>query len=133
VNSSTSPGPGLNRPSRYARLARWSANFVGSPTAAFVLLGLLVGWLVVGALSDWARWWELVVTVGFPFLTLGLLMLLQHTQTHGNLALHLKLDEIIRTQHGASDELLRAEEASEEDLERYRERKLNSTFAERSP
>jgi low affinity Fe/Cu permease len=60
-------------------------------------------------------------------------MLLQHTQTHGNLALHLKLNEIIRTQQGASDELMRAEEASEEDLERYREWKLNSRFADRSP
>jgi low affinity Fe/Cu permease len=126
-------GPGQRPPTRYARLARWAAGFVGSPVAAFVLLGMLVGWIVVGARYDWAKWWELVVTIGFPFLTLGLLMLLQHTQTHGNLALHLKLDEIIRTQQGASDELLRAEEASDEDLERYRERKLNSTFAERSP
>jgi low affinity Fe/Cu permease len=123
----------MQPPGTYARLARWSADFAGSPAAAFVLLALLVGWLVFGAMADWPRWWELVVTVGFPFLTLGLLMLLQHTQTHGNLALHLKLDEIIRTQQGASDELLRAEEASEEDLERYRERKLNSTLAERSP
>ena len=133
MNTTVSPGPGVKPLGRYARLARWSANFVGSPTAAFTLLGLLVSWLVVGGLADWARWWELVVTIGFPFLTLGLLMLLQHTQTHGNLALHLKLDEIICAQQGASDELLRAEEASEEDLERYRERKLNSTFAERSP
>ena len=123
----------MKQPTRYARLARWAAGFVGSPVAASVLLGMFVAWLVVGVRYDWARWWELVVTIGFPFLTLGLLMLLQHTQTHGNLALHLKLDEIIRTQHGASDELMRAEEASEEDLERYRERKLNSTFAERSP
>jgi low affinity Fe/Cu permease len=133
VNASTSPGPGIKQPSRYARLARWAADFAGSPAAGFVLLGMFVAWLVVGVMSDWARWWELVVTVGFPFLTLGLLMLLQHTQTHGNLALHLKLDEIICAQQGASDELLRAEEASDEDLERYRERKLNSTFAERRP
>jgi low affinity Fe/Cu permease len=126
-------GPGMKPPSRYARLARWAADFAGSPAAAFVLLAMCAAWLVVGAISDWARWWELVVTVGFPFVTLGLLMLLQRTQTHGNLALHLKIDEIICAQQGASDELLRAEEASEEDLERYRERKLNSRFAERSP
>jgi low affinity Fe/Cu permease len=126
-------GPGQRPPTRYARLARWAAGFVGSPVAAFEMLGMHVGRIVVGAPNDGAQWWELVVTIGFPFLTLGLLMLLQHTQTHGNLALHLKLDEIIRTQQGASDELMRAEEASEEDLERYREWKLNSRFADRSP
>lgn len=128
-----SPGPGQHAPGHYARLARWVADAAGSPIAAIALLAAFAAWVVVGARADYPRWWELVITVGFPFLTLALLIVLQHTQTHGNLALQIKLDEMIRSQRGASDEVVQAEDASEEDLERYRERKANSRVAERSP
>jgi low affinity Fe/Cu permease len=114
------PAPGARPPTLYARLARWLADATGSPVAAGILVVAFVVWLFVGVSTDYPRWWELVITVGFPFLTLGLLIVIQHTQTHGNQALHLKLDEIIGAQQGASDDVLQAEQASAEDLEEYR-------------
>jgi low affinity Fe/Cu permease len=54
-----------------------------------------------------------------------MVFLIQNTQNRDSLALHLKLDEIIRAMDKADDELIRAEDESEEDLtelkERYRE------------
>jgi low affinity Fe/Cu permease len=119
-SASLPPAPGARPPTRYARLARWLADATGSPVAAGVLVVAFVVWIVLGASTGYPRWWELVVTVGFPFLTLGLLIVVQHTQTHGNQALHLKLDEIICAHQGASDDVLQAEQASAEDLEEYR-------------
>ena len=74
-------------------------------------------WLVVGFVWEFPRWWELVVTVGFPFLTLLVLALIQHTQHHDSNAIELKLDELLVSLDPASDAMVRIEEASEDDLE----------------
>jgi len=84
-------------------------------------------WLAVGAAAGYPRWWELVITVGFPFLTLFLLALVQHTQNHESNAIELKLDELLASVEPASDAMMRIEEASEEDVER-----LQGHFGERS-
>lgn len=110
----------MSPPTRYARTARWLAHAAGSPIAAAILVVGFVVWLVIGYRTDYPRWWELAVTIGLPFVTLGLLIVIQHTQMHGNQALHVKLDEIICAHEGTSDEVLRAEEASAEDLANYR-------------
>jgi low affinity Fe/Cu permease len=52
---------------------------------------------------------------------LALLALVQHTQNHDSNAIELKLDELIASLEGPSDEMLRVEEASERDLEHLQE------------
>lgn len=85
------------------------------------MLGVFgIAWLVVGAVSGFPRWWEVVITVGFPFLTLLLLALIQHTQNHDSNAIELKLDELLVALDPASDAMVRIEEASEDDLEMLR-------------
>jgi low affinity Fe/Cu permease len=58
------------------------------------------------------------VTAGVPFITLLLLVFLQHTQEHDNRATQLKLDELIRASTRASNSMMTVEDASHEDLER---------------
>jgi low affinity Fe/Cu permease len=64
--------------------------------------------------------------MGFPFLTLLLLALIQHSQNHDSKAIGLKLDELLASLDSPSDAMVRVEEASEEDLqmlqEHFRER-----------
>lgn len=135
------PTAGGTPPTRFALAARRISEATGSGAAAGLLLVAFVAWLLVGVATDYPRWWELVVTVGFPFLTLALLIVIQHTQTHANHAIHLKLDEIIAAHDDASDEMVGLEEASQEDLAVLRSRrsresaqtKSNSRFAARRP
>lgn len=108
-------------PSRYGVMSRRLTRWAGSWQWVAGLLVLFVCWVVVGALSGLPRWWELSVTVGFPFLTLVLLALVQHSQNHDSNAIELKLDELIASLDGPSDAMLRVEEASEDDLERLQE------------
>lgn len=108
-------------PSRYGAASRALTRWAGSLCYVLVLLGGAGAWLVVGALTAFPRWWEVVVTVGFPFLTLVLLALVQHSQNHDSNAIELKLDELIASLDGPSDAMLRVEEASENDLERLQE------------
>jgi low affinity Fe/Cu permease len=77
-----------------------------------------LAWLGWGAAVGYPRWWELIVTVGVPFITLLLLVFLQHTQQHDNRAIQLKLDELIRASTRASNSMMTVEDASHEDLGR---------------
>ena len=109
------------RPSPYARAARRLTHWAGSVQWVAALAGIFVAWVVVGGFTDFPRWWEVVVTVGFPFLTLAVLALVQHTQNHDSNAIELKLDELIASLDGPSEHMLRVEEASESDLEHLQE------------
>ena len=115
-----SPRP-FTRTSR--RLTRWLGSLRWVLTLGLVVLL----WLAVGITFGFPRWWELIVTVGFPFLTLLVLAVIQHTQNHDSAAIELKLDELLLALDPASDAMVRIEEASEADLER-----LQAHFGERS-
>jgi low affinity Fe/Cu permease len=58
------------------------------------------------------------VTAGIPFLTLLMLVFLQHRQEHNDRAIQLKLDELIRASSRASNSKMTVEDASREDLDR---------------
>ena len=113
-------------PRRFARTSRHLTQWVGSLRWVLTLTAFGCVWLIVGAVSDFPRWRELVFAMGFPFLTLLLLALIQHSQNHDSKAIGLKLDELLASLDSPSDAMVRVEEASEEDLqmlqEHFRER-----------
>jgi low affinity Fe/Cu permease len=114
-------------PRRFARASRSLTRWLGSLRWVLALTAFGIAWVIVGALADFPRWWELVLTTGFPLLTLVLLALIQHTQNHSSNAIELKLDELLASLESPSDAMVRIEEASEDDLQQ-----LQRHFAERS-
>jgi low affinity Fe/Cu permease len=113
------PGKDLRRDRRpFAVLAHHVVSFAGSPWAVAVTLAAVLLWAGLGVPLRFSRAWELVMTVGIPVLTLLLLIGVQHTQNHDNLAMQLKLDELIRAHERTEDEMIRVEDATPEDLER---------------
>ena len=105
---------------RFARMAHAVTIAAGSGAAAagIAVVGLI--WLGIGVAVDFARPWELFVTVGMPFLTLLLVVVVQHTQTHNNRAIQLKLDELISALEGSHPGMVGIEEGSRRDLEHVR-------------
>jgi low affinity Fe/Cu permease len=120
-------------PRRFARTSRRLTRWVGSLRWTLTLVIAGGAWLVVGILSGFPEWWELVITVGVPFVTLLLLGLVQHTQSHDSNAIELKLDELLASLDPASDAMVRIEEASEEDLVRLQDHFGERSEAARSP
>ena len=104
--------------SPFRRLTRHITAATGSAGAAAVVVAAAAGWLVLGAITDFPRWWELLATVGVPFLTLLMVVLIQHTQNHDDRATQLKLDELIRATHHATNRMMTVEDASRADLDR---------------
>ena len=114
-------------PRRFSRASRGLTRWVGSLRFVLALTAFGLAWFAVGAVTDFPKWWELGFTMGFPFLTLLLLALIQHSQNHDSNAIELKLDELLASLESPSDAMIRIEEGSEEDLEMLQER-----FRERS-
>jgi low affinity Fe/Cu permease len=105
----------------FRRLARRAPSVVGSPWAFLGAFAATVLWIASGSLFDWSSGWVLwpaTVTSMGAFL---LVLLLQYTQNRDTRAMHLKLDEVIRSVESARTQLVRLEHLSDEELDRIEE------------
>jgi low affinity Fe/Cu permease len=108
--------------SPFSRFAKWTAHATGHPLA-FVLAAFTIAvWLVTGPLFGFSDTWQLVINTGTTIVTFLMVFLIQNTQNRDSAAVHLKLDELIRTVNGAHNALLDLEELTETDLDRLRAR-----------
>jgi low affinity Fe/Cu permease len=93
-----------------------TAEWVGTP-AAFVLgLGLIVLWALTGPLFGFSDTWQLVVNTATTIVTFLMVFLIQNTQNRDARAIHLKLDELIRAVKGARTAMVALENATDDEL-----------------
>jgi low affinity Fe/Cu permease len=103
---------------RSSQLAFSISQMAGSAGLALWLSISFMAWLIVGAIYHFPHWWELVMTVGIPGISLVLLTFLQHTQIHADRVTQLKLGELIRASENATNRMITLEDASSTDLDR---------------
>jgi low affinity Fe/Cu permease len=99
------------------RFSRWAATIalVSGYWQTFVFMTLIcVVWAVSGPFFGYSDTWQLVINTATTVLTFLMVFLIQNTQNRDSLAVHLKLDELIKVTDGADDELMSAED--EDDL-----------------
>ncbi len=108
--------------SPFGRFARWTAHIAGQPMAFLTAVAIIVGWGASGPVFGFSNTWQLVINTGTTIVTFLMVFLIQNTQNRDAIAVHLKLDELIRTTQGAHNALLDLEELSEAHLARVRER-----------
>jgi low affinity Fe/Cu permease len=110
------------RPGHFTQMAQRITTWAGSPAAAVEVVLALLAWIGIGFLTEFSRWWEVAATVGLSFVTLLMLILIQHTQNHDDQSVQLKLDELIRANTNAANQMMRLEDsASHADLEQIRQ------------
>ena len=111
--------------SRFAAFSTHTAMVSGNYKTFIVMLAIVLVWALTGPAFSFSTTWQLVINTGTTIVTFLMVFLIQNTQNRDSMALHLKLDEIIRAMDQADDELIRAEDESEEELadlkQRYRE------------
>ena len=104
--------------SPFSRFAKWTARATGHPIAFVLAAGTIAVWLITGPLFGFSDTWQLVINTGTTIVTFLMVFLIQNTQNRDSAAVHLKLDELIRTVAGAHNALLDLEELTENDLDR---------------
>jgi low affinity Fe/Cu permease len=88
--------------------SRWS--FLGA-------MLIIIVWAVLGPYFDYSDTWQLVVNTATTIVTFLMVFLIQNTQNRAARAIHLKLDEIIRSIQPAHNEMINIEKLADEDLE----------------
>src|SRR5205823_1716977 len=78
---------------------------------------IVIVWAATGPLFGFSDTWQLVINTGTTVLTFLAVFLIQNTQNRDALAIHLKLDELLRGVEGARTGLVSLEALPEKELE----------------
>ena len=93
-----------------------AANALGSPWLFVINVLLLIVWLGAGPFAHFSDTWQLVVNTATTVFTYLAVFLIQNTQNRDAKAVHLKLDELISSIHGARNKLVDLEDLSDAEL-----------------
>jgi low affinity Fe/Cu permease len=79
-------------------------------------LGICVGWALTGPVFDYSDTWQLVINTSTTIVTFLMVFLIQNTQNRDAIALHLKLDELLRAVAAARTGFVEVEDLSDEEI-----------------
>lgn len=100
----------------FRRFARVVSAALGSAWAFAAALLVVVVWGATGPLFGFSQNWQLVINTGTTIVTFLMVFLLQNTQNRDSIAIHLKLDELLRGTKGPRTTLVHLEDLSDDEL-----------------
>ena len=106
----------------FRTLASKASYVVGTKWAFLLAIFLIVAWAALGPLFHYSDTWQLVVNTATTIITFLMVFLIQNTQNRDARAIHLKLDEIIRSIAPARNEMIDIEKLSDEELQQMANR-----------
>jgi low affinity Fe/Cu permease len=106
----------------FTRFAKWTSRATGRPGAFAIAVGTLLVWAVSGPFFGFSDTWQLIINTGTTIITFLMVFLIQNTQNRDSEAIHVKLDELIRSDKDAHNALLDLEELEEKELDQIRSR-----------
>lgn len=77
---------------------------------------IILAWILTGPFFNFSDTWQLVINTGTTIITFLMVFLIQNTQNRDSHAMHLKLDELLKSIEGARNQLIDIEDSSEEAL-----------------
>ena len=101
----------------FHRFAVKTSQIVGSHWAFLAAVVIILVWLATGPIFHFSDTWQLIINTGTTIITFLMVFLIQHTQNRDAIAIHLKLDELLRGVKGARTGLVDLEDASDQELD----------------
>ena len=105
---------------RFRVFASRAAERLGSHWAFVIAVVVVACWLVSGPLFRFSNAWQLVINTATTVVTFLMVFLIQATQNRDAKAIHLKLDELIRSSR-ARNVFADLEDASEAELAAFKD------------
>ena len=102
----------------FRKFSNKTSEMVGSPWAFILAVAIIIIWAVSGPIFGFSDTWQLVINTGTTIITFLMVFLIQNTQNRDAKAIHLKLDELIRSAKGARNSMVDLEELSDEELKK---------------
>ena len=89
----------------------------GTPAAFIEAMLTIILWGVTGPMFHYSDTWQLVINTSTTIITFLMVFLIQNTQNRDSKAIHLKLDEIIRSIKEASNDFIDLEDCTDMEIE----------------
>ena len=116
LNSSQN-GPALPRMNdRFNAIADRLTSTLGSFWALLASVLLVVIWALTGPIFHFSDTWQLFINTSTTVITFWMVFVIQSSQNRDAKAVHLKLDELIRSVEGARNAFITVERGSEETM-----------------
>ena len=103
---------------RFRTFAARASEKLGTHWAFLAAVAVVVVWIVSGPIFHFSNAWQLVINTGTTVITFLMVFLIQSTQNRDAKAIHLKLDELIRSS-AARNAFADLEDAPEEEIEAF--------------
>jgi len=117
--SPVAPSP-QKKVSWFTSFAKWIAHASGRPATFSIALLVILSWAVTGPLFHYSDTWQLIINTGTTIVTFLMVFLIQNTQNRDSQAIHLKLDELIRSIDKARNSFLDLDVLNDEELDKLR-------------
>lgn len=106
----------LNK-SFFERFANAATKATGSSAAFIIAASVIIAWAGTGPLFKYSETWQLIINTGTTIVTFLMVFLIQKSQNKDSKAIHLKLNELIAAQEGASNRIVDVEDLTEEEID----------------
>jgi low affinity Fe/Cu permease len=101
---------------RFNKISNKVAELTGHVMTFVIAVLIIVVWAITGPVFKFSQTWQLVINTGTTIVTFLMVFLIQNTQNRDAKAVHLKLDELIRSIEQADNDLIRAEDETDAEL-----------------
>ena len=106
---------------RFSRAAHWASQQCGRAHTFIAAIAVIVVWAASGPAFQFSDTWQLIINTGTTIITFLMVFLIQNTQNRDTIAIQLKLDELIRANENARNQMLRLEDLTENQLDRLKD------------
>jgi low affinity Fe/Cu permease len=101
----------------FGRAAKWTCDFVGSATAFGLSFALIIGWAFYAAPHHFDGDSQMPINTITTIITFLVVFLIQNAQNRESRAMHLKIDELIKSSN-ARNEFRKLETLPDEDVDK---------------
>lgn len=101
----------------FHRISQVVSTKLGSPYAFLFAVLLVIVWLLSGPLFNFSDTWQLVINTTTTIVTFLMVFAIQNTQNRDAKAMQLKLNELIKSNHGARTEFVDIEDLNDNELD----------------
>jgi len=106
----------------FAKLTDATAHAAGHPWAVIASVMLVLVWALAGPYFEWSEDHQLFINTVTTIITFWLVFVIQATQNRDTLALHAKMDELIRATDKARNAFIGIDHKAAEEVEQMREK-----------
>ena len=100
----------------FNRFSAVATRATGSAYAFIIAVVVILVWGITGPVFKFSDTWQLVINTGTTIITFLMVFIIQHSQNKDQVALQLKLNELIAASH-ASNKLISIEDLDDDELE----------------